>query len=337
MTTLDFPSLSAMHRAACAKLGPLPALRFKQDGLWRYLTWNDYRRQADEVAAGLIELGVKPGDRIAILSENRWEWLVTDHAILSTGAIDVPIHSPSTAAQIQYQLEHSGACGVVVSSAAQWEKIASVKSQLPDLRFAIFFDRCEVQSEGLKLCSLDAVRQSGFRAGAVGRQEISARESALKPDSIATVIYTSGTTSRPKGVMLSQGNLVSNSLAGAEAYGFDCTRVWLNWLPFSHVFARLVDHYSTTRMGVSMALAQSAMTAMDDVREVQPTYFTSVPRLLEKAWRIWFRFCQKLDPPKQRKCLDSVWFTSLQEVPRFPHMSPPICGKQVSSCWKDMG
>lgn len=280
----DFPSLCAMHRAACAKLGPLPALRFKVDGMWRHITWNDYRRQADEVAAGLIELGVKAGDRIAILSENRWEWLVSDHAILSTGAFDVPIHAPSTSAQIQFQLEHSGACGVVLSSMAQLEKVLSVKSQLPDLRFAIIFDRCATSSDQLATYTFDAIRQSGVRAGETGRNEIAARETSLTSESVATVIYTSGTTNRPKGVMLSQGNLVTNSQAGAEACGFDCTRVWLNWLPFSHVFARLVDHYSTTRMGVTMALATSSATMMDDIREIQPTYFTSVPRLLEKAW-----------------------------------------------------
>ncbi|WP_010583881.1 AMP-dependent synthetase/ligase [Schlesneria paludicola] len=285
MSKPDFPSLCAMHRAACAKLGPLPALRFKVDGMWRHISWNDYRRQADEVAAGLMELGVKPGDRIALLSENRWEWLVADHAILSTGAFDVPIHAPSTPAQIQFQLEHSGACGVVLSSVAQLEKVLSVKSQLPDLRFAVIFDRCAATpSDQLTTYTFDAIRQSGVRAGDAGRKEIAAREAAITADDVATVIYTSGTTNRPKGVMLSQGNLVTNSKAGAEAYGFDCTRVWLNWLPFSHVFARLVDDYSTTRMGVTMALATSSATVMDDIREIQPTYFTSVPRLLEKAW-----------------------------------------------------
>jgi long-chain acyl-CoA synthetase len=294
MTQFDFPSLCALHRAACAKLGPLPALRFKQDGVWRYWTWDDYRRQADDVAAGLIALGVKPGDRVAILSENRWEWLVSDHAILSTGAVDVPIHAPSTPAQIQYQLEHSGACGVIVSTPAQWEKVASVKPHLPELRFVIAFDSV-TPSTSLTTYTFDSVRQAGRRGGAAARREIATREADVTPDRLATIIYTSGTTSRPKGVMLSHGNLITNSLAGAEAYGFDCSKVWLNWLPFSHVFARLVDHYATTRMGVTMALAQSATTVMDDMREIQPSYFTTVPRLLEKAWAHLASF-----PPEER-------------------------------------
>lgn len=294
MSTPDFPSLSALHRTACEKLGPLPALRFKSDGLWRYFSWNDYRRQADQVAAGLLELGVQPGDRIAILSENRWEWLVADHAILSTGAVDVPIHAPSTPAQIQYQLEHSGTCGVIVSTPAQWEKVASVKAQLPELRFVIGMDEAP-KSSLVTARSWRAVQQLGQRAGDAGRQAVAAREAAVTPDDMATIIYTSGTTNRPKGVMLSHSNLITNSLSGAEAYGFDCTKTWLNWLPFSHVFARLVDHYSTTRMGVTMSLAQNANTVMEDLRDIQPSYFTSVPRLLEKIWAYLVSF-----PPAQR-------------------------------------
>ena len=98
MTSPDFHCLSALHRSACAKLGPLTALRYKQDCLWHNISWDEYRQAADELAAGLIELGIQPGDRIAILSENRWEWLAADHGILSAGAVDVPIHSPSTSA-----------------------------------------------------------------------------------------------------------------------------------------------------------------------------------------------------------------------------------------------
>ena len=283
MSTMDFPNLSAMHRATCAKLGPLPALRFKQDGLWRYFSWDDYRRQADHFAAGLVELGVQPGDRVAILSENRWEWLVADHGILSAGAVDVPIHAPSTAAQIQYQLEHSGAIGVLLSTREQWEKVSSVKAQLPDLRFVIGMDETPATTR-LQGFSWDGVVHAGARAGDAGRRAVAEREAAVTPESLATIIYTSGTTNRPKGVMLSQSNLVINSRAGADAIDANCTQVWFNWLPYSHIFARLVDHYSTTRTGVIVALAESPNTVMDDLKAIEPSYFSSVPRLLEKVW-----------------------------------------------------
>lgn len=290
----DYPNLSAMHRATCARLGPLPAVRFKRDGLWRHFSWDEYRRRADNVAAGLAELGVRPGDRVAILADNRWEWLVADHAVLSIGAVDVPIHAPSTPAQIQYQLEHSGACGVFVSTREQWEKVASIASQTSELRFAIGMDAAP-QSVRMQGLSWDALQHAGQRAGAAGRRVVAEREGAVTPDSLATIIYTSGTTNRPKGVMLTHANLLTNSLAGAETYGYDCSKVWFNWLPFSHIFARLVDHYITTRMGETMALAQSAATALDDLREIEPHYFSSVPRLLEKIWAQLVSF-----PPEQR-------------------------------------
>ncbi len=294
MTEYDFPNLSALHRATCTKLGPLPALRYKADGLWHQMSWDAYRRQADDMAAGLIGLGVKPGDRVAILAENRWEWMVADHAILSVGAVDVPIHAPSTPAQIQYQLEHSGACGIIISNAAQWEKIAAIHTQVPGLKFVISCDPVN-EDASPHVLSWDSVRQAGARAGAAGRKEIAAREAAVTPESLATIIYTSGTTSRPKGVMLSHGNLISNSSAGSENFGIDCAKVWLNWLPLSHVFARTVDHYITTRMGVMVGLAQSMLTVMEDLREIQPHFFSSVPRLLEKAWAYVVSF-----PPEQR-------------------------------------
>lgn len=284
MTSCDFPCLSALHRATCKKLGPLTAIRYKKNGIWtNTFSWDEYRSMADDVAAGLIGLGVKAGDRIAILSENRWEWMVADHAVLSTGAIDVPIHAPSTSAQIEYQVEHSGASGVIVSSQAQWDKIAAVLPQMPNLRFVICFDGL-LKSTPIPNYSFAGIRQKGHQAGEEGRREIQKREAATTPESLATIIYTSGTTNRPKGVMLSHGNLVTNSLSGADAYGVDCSRVWLNWLPFSHVFARLVDHYLTTRVGMCVALAENANTVMDDMRAIQPSFFSSVPRLLEKCW-----------------------------------------------------
>lgn len=281
----EFPNLTAMHRTSCEKFGPRPAIRYKKDCTWHEITWTDYRSYADYLGAGLIEIGVKPGDRVAILSENRWEWLVADHAILTAGAADVPIHSPSTAAQIQYQLEHSGACGIVVSTNDQWAKVASILDQVPSLKFAILID-ARPESSPIPTYTWDGLRQLGVRAGAKGRQEIDARQAKINDDSLATIIYTSGTTSRPKGVMLSHGNLLTNAVASVIVNGANSSDVIMNWLPLSHVFARLSDHYTSTLTGMTMGLAQSANTVLDDVKEIQPSYFTTVPRLMEKAWAV---------------------------------------------------
>src|SRR3954469_14239502 len=119
-----FANLAAMHRAVCSKLGPRTALGFKRDGLYHDVSWTEYRRQADRAAAGLIELGVKLGDRVAILSENRYEWLIADHAMLSAGAVTVPLHAPLSPQQVEYQVGHSDARGIFVGNQAQADKVA---------------------------------------------------------------------------------------------------------------------------------------------------------------------------------------------------------------------
>ncbi len=286
MSAADFSSLCALHRATTARLGPLPALRFKRDRLWQHLTWDEYRQAADDAAAGLVAVGLKAGDRVALLAENRCEWLVADHAILSAGAVDVPIHAPASPAQVRYQLAHSGARGIVVSDTAQLQKVAAVLEGLPELRFVVGFDPVDPLPPGWggRTLSWAGLCQAGRRAGLQGRQAVAQREADLGPDSLATIIYTSGTTGEPKGVMLSHGNLLSNSAAAQDVFQFGCAEVMLSWLPYSHVFARCVDHYATTRMGTTLALAESPLTLLENLREIQPMGFTSVPRPLEKVW-----------------------------------------------------
>src|SRR5581483_7441535 len=118
-------NLASMHRDTCRRFGPNVALRFKRYGRYQDLSWNDYRHQADGSAAGLIELGVQPGDAVALLSENRHEWLIADHAILSAGAVNVPLHAPLTAPQLAYQVGHSEAVGIIVSNQQQADKVAA--------------------------------------------------------------------------------------------------------------------------------------------------------------------------------------------------------------------
>src|SRR5262249_46938041 len=168
---------------------------------------------------GLIERGVRHGDRVAILAENSADWLTADIAVLATGAADVPVHAPSSSAQVEYQLRHSGASAVIVSGQAQADKVLAARDQLPDLKFLVSFAPIEA---GGRIGSLswerlvhEGARQGGFGAGLVGK-----RESALSRDDLATIIYTSGTTGNPKGVMLTHGNLLSNAEATLAVYPF---------------------------------------------------------------------------------------------------------------------
>ena len=310
MNVIDpWPSLSAMHRATCRRLGPKTALRYRRHGLYRNIAWNTYRRLADRAAAGLIELGVQAGDRVAILSENRWEWLIADHAILSTGAADVPLHSPLSAKQVEFQIGHSEARGMIVSGQTQADKVIAVMDNLPRLEFLIAFEPIDVL-QALPVLTWEGLIARGSRADEAVHRERQRREAELSPETLATIIYTSGTTGNPKGVMLTHGNLVSNAAATRAASPIHPEDVVLSWLPYSHIYARTVDHYLTTLSGTVLCLAESVETLIDDLADIQPTWMASVPRFYEKVWAS----VEQLSAQERRERL-------LEMFPRIRHLS----------------
>ena len=277
--------LCDLHRHTSERLGSRIALRHKRDGLFHDLSWTDYRRQADAAAAGLITLGVQPGDRVAILSENRFEWLVADHAILSCSAADVTLHAPLAAAQVEYQVGHSESRGIIISGQAQADKVFAVLAALPGLEFLVSFEPITAPADcRLKLLTWEGLKHRGWQAGESARQEIARREAVLTGCDLATIIYTSGTTGNPKGVMLSHDNLLTNAAATGKISFMEPDDVLLSWLPYSHIYARTVDHYLTTWAGVTLALAESIETLVCNLAEIQPTWLTAVPRFYEKVW-----------------------------------------------------
>ncbi|MBI1314985.1 AMP-binding protein [bacterium] len=280
-----WPSLSAMHRSQSELLGPRVALRYPRHGLYHDISWTDYRQQADRAAAGLLQLGVQPGDRVAILAENRFEWLIADHAILSIGAADVPLHAPLAPAQVAYQVGHSESRGIVVSNQEQADKVFEVLDSLPQLEFLVAFESVESRSDRIRVLSWDQLRH-GFSGEqlADGLREVRQREAALHSESLATIIYTSGTTGNPKGVMLTHGNLLSNAASTCDISFITTDDTLLSWLPYSHIYARCVDHYLTSIAGVIVALAECVDTLMANLAQTQPHWLTSVPRVYEKVW-----------------------------------------------------
>lgn len=272
-----------MHRASAQRFGPRVALRFKREGLYHDISWETYRTRADHAAAGLISLGIEKGDRVGIFSENRYEWLIADVAILTAGAADVPLHAPLTSPQAAYQLQQSGCRGLFVSSQAQLDKIEAVRDQLPDLEWVVSFEPARSDLFP-RLLTWDGLLQRGQQRGAALAGDLAEREHSLSADDLATIIYTSGTTGRPKGVMLTHGNLVSNAEATVGASLSTSTDVLLSWLPYSHIYARTCDHCVTNLTGATVCLAESIDTLLVNLAEIQPTDFTSVPRFYEKVW-----------------------------------------------------
>jgi len=256
-------------------------LLYKKEGAWRAWSSAEFKRAVEELSLGLRALGLEPGDRVAILSENRPEWAFADLAILAAGAVDVPIYASLTAPQVLYILKDSGAKVAFVSGAAQAAKVAQVRDQAPDLRDVIRMDAAEVPGT----VSLDEVRAKGRPALLADPEAVRARAARSGPDDLATLIYTSGTTGDPKGVMLSHGTITSNVAAAAKVFPvFGPDDVALSFLPLCHIFERMAGHYLMLSRGVTIAYAESVEAVPANMAEIRPTVMFSVPRLYEKMY-----------------------------------------------------
>jgi len=254
-----------------------PAFRSKRGGEYQPVT---HRAAADRVRAishGLRELGIAPGERVAILSETRLEWALVDYACLCAHATDVPIYPTLLVKQVEYILRDSGAVAVFCSTPEQVAKVAEIRRGLP-IRHVIVFDG--PASDGVM--TLVDLEQRGRSADAK-YQDYRARALQVSPDSLATLIYTSGTTGDPKGVMLTHDNLYSNVQACVHILPINDSDECLAMLPLSHVYERMVD-YTMWVAGVVISYAESFDKVAQNLRETRPTIVLSVPRLYEKVY-----------------------------------------------------
>jgi long-chain acyl-CoA synthetase len=272
LTRLFFDALER-HRGRPA------AFRHKVGDRWVALTHSDVEERVRAVSLGLRELGVRPGDRVAILSENRPEWAIADYACLCARAADVPIYPTLPAKQVQYILHDSGAVALFCSSAAQLAKLLEVRASLPALRHVIVFDAAAARDGAMTFADLEA----RGRAAASKYPQFRSEALAVGPDQLATLIYTSGTTGEPKGVMLSHDNLWSNVRCARQVIPVDAGDECLSMLPLSHVFERMVD-FTMFDAGVIINYAESFDKVAQNMREVRPTIVLSVPRFFEKVY-----------------------------------------------------
>lgn len=278
-------NLAVMHRDVAARWGPKSALRFRRHGVYLDLSWSDYRRQCDAAAAGLLDLGLKIGDRVALFSDNRPEWLLADVALLSAGLVNVPLHASLVPMQAAYQIQHSQARGIIVDGPVRLDRIRSVLAALPQIEFIVAFDPVHWHAP-LPCLSWEGLKQKGIHHLRRRPSHVRERMEALTRDDLATIIYTSGTTGVPKGVMLTHGNLLANAQAMREQSDLEPDDLLLSWLPYSHIYARTCDHYTTMMTGCTVALADHMDTVVRQLSEVQPTWMTAVPRFYEKIWNL---------------------------------------------------
>ena len=256
------------------------AARARQGGDWVSLSYQQLADRVQDLSLGLLELGINPGDRVAILSENRPEWAITDYACLAARCTDVPIYPTLPARQVEYTLNDSGAAAVFVSNRQHLDKVLACRDRLPGLKQIIAFDP---EARGPGVCSLDQVYATGRNArGRYPRWRADALEAT--PGDLATLIYTSGTTGDMKGVMLTHGNIASNVTTCCRLFDFGDDDECLSFLPLSHIFERMFGHYCMMHAGVVINYAESIDTVAADMQRWRPTLMAAVPRLYEKIY-----------------------------------------------------
>ena len=256
------------------------AVRYKAGGTWHDITHQELARRVKQTALGLRELGVQPGDRVAILSPNCPEWAIADFACLTARCADVPVYPTLPAKQGAYVLRDSGAVGIFVSDATQYAKVAATRAECPALKHVIL---SEGAADGPGVMTLQALQQLGAAAeGKYAHYDRDAR--TVKPDDLATLIYTSGTTGDPKGVMLTHGNFTTNVLSAIQLLPVTPEDSALSLLPLSHSFERMAGHYTLFHGGVTINYAESIDLVAANMGEVRPTVMLAVPRLYEKIY-----------------------------------------------------
>ncbi len=259
------------------------ALAFKIDEVWNYVNGLEAVERVKRIAMGLAALGVKKGDRVAIISENRPEWSFVDLAILSLRAINVPIYTTQSVEQIRYILENSGAKLLFVSGRKIWKHAENAINSVERLEKLIFFDEDGRPEGNSRAITLSEVEAEGERYRSIDSEVFENSLAGIESKDLATIIYTSGTTGEPKGVMLTHENFVSNVVAVSKGLPIRSTDRSLAVLPLSHIFERTV-FYVLCSNGVSIHYCAAFDQIASHLQEVKPTIMTAVPRLFEQVY-----------------------------------------------------
>ena len=297
---ISFSNLPHLFRWRVAESSSQPALWYKKAGRYDFVTWIEFAEKVRKIALFLYQQGIRKGDRIGILSENRPEWAFSDLATLSLGAVTVPIYPTSSAKECLYILDHAEVRLLFVSNLEQYGKVATLV-EAGKLNSVVVFDLNKNPSP--KILSMASALETG-RLNLLNNDMLYEQlvRSVTRED-LATLIYTSGTTGPPKGVMLSHGNFLSNCEAAFQVLSLGDQEVALSFLPLSHVFERMAGYYFMIQRGAQIAYAENMQTVPEDLQLVRPTVAASVPRLYEKMLAKIMETVQA-GPPFKRKLFD---------------------------------
>jgi long-chain acyl-CoA synthetase len=304
-------SLAALFQDRVAQSGEAVAVRFKEgkEG-YKSMSWSEFGQLVEDIAFGLVECGVQPGECTALMANTSHHWVAADVAILNAGAASVPIYPTSSSKDIEHIINNSGAGILFVHNEALLLKVLKVHANLPGLRKIILVSPPRKKSIGEiaqehgiaadTIVMLDEVREIGRKRKEQNPDEIKNRVAQIKPEDLATIIYTSGTTGTPKGVMLLNSTVMAvvQDLPGVLPIGAEDT--YLSFLPLSHVFERVCGEFYWLLNGSAIAFAEGMEHLPKNIQEVQPTIMLVVPRLLEKIYAKVMSGIQGASPRAQK-------------------------------------
>lgn len=286
------------HR--CKRFQNRPALKFRRptEQIYHDISWSEWADNVRSCALGLYDLGVREGARIALLSENCPAWTYADLGIMSLGAVNVPVYPTSAPDDVAYILQDAGVEVLFLSTFEHYQRLEAELKECPSLKWIVLFQgNC---SSDARCLTLEALLEKGKLSQNNTPEFYSGQVDRVAPDQPATIIYTSGTTGKPKGVVLTHRNFISNYLSASQVINVTEDDIALSFLPLSHVFERLAGYYFMAFHGACIAYAENMQTVPQDMVIVRPTVAASVPRLYEK---IYARVHEQTEaaPPARRK------------------------------------
>ena len=324
-------TLTDIYTVTCSIDRPA-IMKYKSGDRWIDVSVPEFRDTVRWFSTGLHDLGVKRGDRVAILSENRPEWSMTDFAALCLGAVSVPVYPTLLGWQIEYILNDAGTVAVICSNQEQLDKVLEIRSHVPTLNSVIVCDA--PASLPANVMTFKNVVDRGKKwEESHGTTWFEGARSSPKPSDLATLVYTSGTTGNPKGAMLSHGNIATNVNAVREFVPFQAGDTALSILPLSHILERMVD-YLYFYKGGCIAYAENVTKVADNLQEVQPQFFGAVPRLFEKM-RARVMDNVATAPPVRQKIFHWALKVAEERLPHRIELTPMPLGLKIKSAIAD--